>query len=81
MLYKVQFPDRDAPLFEAHPDRAADSRLSAFSHHYLYGNASRYCPEAVACGQRYLLSPLECFKHLARKRPAVIVSYCEAELA
>jgi hypothetical protein len=81
MLYKVQFPNRDAPLFEAHLDSAADSRLSAFSHHYLYGNASRNCPEAVACGKRYLLGPLQRFQHLARKRPAFLVTAGKAELA
>ena len=50
MLYEVQIPNRDALLFQARLDGAADSRLGAFSHHYLYGNASRNCPEAVACG-------------------------------
>jgi hypothetical protein len=57
MLYKVQFPNRDAPLFQARLDGAADSRLGASSDHYLYANTSRNCPEAIACGQRYLLSP------------------------
>jgi hypothetical protein len=81
MPYEVQFPNRDTPLFEARLDGAADPRLGASSHHGLHGDAPRNRPKAVARGQRHLLSPLQCFQHLARESPAALVAACQAELA
>jgi hypothetical protein len=81
MLYEVQFPNRDAPLFQAHLNDTAGFRHGASSRHYLYGNAPRNCPEAVACGQWHLISPLQRFQYLARKRPAPLVAAGKAELA